>query len=131
MLGVIFGIFMVLHGFVHLLYAGHCQRLFELARGMTWPDESWAFSGMPGENSIRTLATVLLVFAALGLVAGGVGMATMMAWARPLIVGACAFSILVFLLLWSGRLRGLDAQGGIGLLLSALTLIALLILGWP
>jgi hypothetical protein len=128
---VIFGIFIVLHGLVHLLYAGHSQRLFELVPGMTWPGESWAFSGMPGENSTRTLASALLVLAALGLIAGGIGITARQEWSRPLVAGAAAFSSLVFLLLWNGRLQGVDAQGGVGLLLSVLILIALLILRWP
>jgi hypothetical protein len=48
-----------------------------------------------------------------------------------LVAGAAAFSSLVFLLLWNGRLQGVDAQGGVGLLLSVLIPIALLILRWP
>jgi hypothetical protein len=128
---VIFGIFIGLHGLVHLLYAGHSQRLLELVPGMTWPVESWAFSGMPGENSIRTLATGLLVLTALGLIAGGIGIAARQEWSRPLVAGVVAFSSLVFLLLWNGRLQGLDAQGGVGLLLSLLILIVILILRWP
>jgi len=33
----ILGIFFILHGLVHLLYAGQSLRLFELRPGMTWP----------------------------------------------------------------------------------------------
>jgi hypothetical protein len=101
MWSVIFGIFIVLHGVVHLMYAGHSQRLFELVPGMTWPDESWAFSGMPGQDSIRTLATVLLVLTALGLLAGGVGIAAARD-GQPLVVNI-SLSNLVFLLLWNGK----------------------------
>jgi hypothetical protein len=128
---VIFGIFIVLHGLVHLLYAGHSQRLFKLVPGMTWPDESWAFSGMPGENGIRAVATALLALAALGLLAGGIGIAAQQRWARSLVVGAAVFSSLVFVLLWNGKSQSLDSQGGVGLLLNVLILIVLLILRWP
>jgi hypothetical protein len=31
------GIFFLLHGLVHLLYAGQSLRFFELRPGMTWP----------------------------------------------------------------------------------------------
>ena len=47
---VIFGVFLMLHGLVHLLYLGQSQRFFELQPGMTWPDgpgrsrDSWAMA---------------------------------------------------------------------------------------
>lgn len=44
MLRFILGIFIVLHGLVHLLYAAHSRRLVELRPEMIWPDGSWAFS---------------------------------------------------------------------------------------
>jgi hypothetical protein len=31
------GIFLILHGLVHLLYYGQSARRFELAPGLTWP----------------------------------------------------------------------------------------------
>ena len=34
MLTILFGIFLILHGLVHLLYAGQSSRLFELQPGM-------------------------------------------------------------------------------------------------
>jgi len=37
MLTIILGIFCILHGLVHLLYAGQSRRLFELRPGMVWP----------------------------------------------------------------------------------------------
>jgi len=40
----IVGIFLILHGLVHFLYAGQSIRLFELQAGMIWPDASWALS---------------------------------------------------------------------------------------
>ena len=41
-------LFLFLHGMVHLLYAGHSLRLFELRPGLSWPDSSWAFSRLGG-----------------------------------------------------------------------------------
>ena len=33
----VFGVFIVLHGLVHLLYFGQSARYFELKPGMVWP----------------------------------------------------------------------------------------------
>lgn len=131
MLVTILGIFIVLHGLVHLLYFGHAQRLFELSTGMIWPDNSWAFSKLLGDEGTRVLASVLLVLAALGFVTGGVAVLAKQAWWRPAVVGAAAFAAVVYLLLWDGGLRNLDDQGGIGMLIDIAILVAVLIARWP
>jgi hypothetical protein len=131
MLRVIFGIFIVLHGLVHLLYFGHSRRLFELQPGMAWPDGSWAFSRLLGDEATRTLASVAMIVAAVGFVAGGAAVLLKQAWWRPEVVGAAAFASGVFVLLWDGRLQDLDDKGAIGLLINVALLVAILIVGWP
>lgn len=69
---VVMGIFFVLHGLVHLLYAGQSRRAFELRPNMTWPDGSWLFSPFLGDEAVRWLASVSLALAALGFAASGV-----------------------------------------------------------
>jgi hypothetical protein len=63
---ILVGIFFLLHGMVHLLYAGQSWRFFELRPEMTWPDGAWLFSKSLGDETTRLLATALLVLAALG-----------------------------------------------------------------
>ncbi|OGO48983.1 MAG: hypothetical protein A2W37_03085 [Chloroflexi bacterium RBG_16_63_12] len=127
----IFGVFIVLHGLIHLLYFGQSARYFELKPGMTWPNGSWAFSNLLGEAATRNLASVSLILVALGLVVGGIGIFTMQGWWRPVVVGAATFSAVIYFLLWNGRVQNLDGQGAIGLLISIAILIAALVLRWP
>ena len=77
---IVTGIFLVLHGLVHLLYLGQSARLFELRPGMVWPDGSWAFSGLLGDEPSRIIASVSCVLAAIGFVAGGIGIFAAQAW---------------------------------------------------
>lgn len=128
---IIVGLFIVLHGLVHLLYAGQSLRLFELQEGMLWPDGSWAFSKMLGPQALRNLAGIACVLAALGFVLGGVGIFLEGAWWRQLVVGSAAFSAAIFALFWNGRLQRLDNQGGIGILIDLAILTAVLVLNWP
>lgn len=131
MLRFIIGVFIVLHGLVHLLYFGQSRRLFELQTGMVWPDGSWVFSRFLGDEATRLLASISCLLAAVGFVAGGIGILVEQPWWRPVVVGAAAFSALVFILFWDGKLKKLDNQGGIGLLIDIAILVAVLILGWP
>jgi hypothetical protein len=118
MLRFIIGIFMVLHGLVHLLYFGQSQRLFELQPGMVWPDGSWTFSKWLGDGATRWLAGISCVVAAAGFVAGGIGIMVMQAWWRPLIIGSALFSALLYILFWDGKIAKLADKGGIGLLIN-------------
>jgi hypothetical protein len=127
----IFGIFLVLHGGVHLLYAGQSRRLFELQPGMAWPDGAWAFSKLLGTEATRKLAAVTYALAALGFVGGGVALLARQAWWRPLTAGSAALSAALVLLFWDGRWHKLADQGALALLINAAILVALLAMGWP
>jgi hypothetical protein len=131
MFRVIVGIFMVLHGLVHLLYVGQSQRFFELQPGLAWPDGAWAFSRFLGDEATRNLASVLLVLATIGFVAGGVGIFVKQDWWRLLVVGAAVLSAALYILMWNGHLQRLNDQGIIGILINMAILVAVLVLRWP
>ncbi len=131
MLQFIFGVFVVLHGLVHLLYFGQSARRFELRPGLDWPDGSCVFSKLLEDQTIRNLASIACVVAAIAFVAGGAGVFIGQSWWRPAIVAAAAFSSFAFLLFWDGKLRRLNDQGAIAILINVAILVAVLVLAWP
>jgi hypothetical protein len=128
---IIFGIFIALHGLVHLLYFGQSRRLFELQPGMKWPDESWIFSKLNAGALVRDVASLVLVLVAAGLVAGGIGVLARQAWSRWVVVAALALSSLLYLAMWDGTGQHLDQQGGIAILIAAAIALDLLVVRWP
>ena len=131
MVRLVIGVFMVLHGLVHLLYVGQSQKLFELQPGLAWPDGSWVFSRVLGDERARLIAAILLVVAAAGFVIGGAGILAGQAWWRPIVVGSAAFSSIIFVLYWNGTLQRLSEQGLFALLINAAILTAVLVFKWP
>ena len=129
--GFVVGLFFVLHGLVHLLYFGQSARFFELKPGMVWPDGSWSFSRLLGNERTRSLASISLILVALGLMVGGIGILLSQAWWRPVVVVAVAFSSLAYILFWNGRMQNLDGQGVVALLINTAILLAVLVLRWP
>ena len=103
MLTIGFALLLVLHGLVHLLYMGQSAHFYALEPGLLWPDGSWALGRLLGDPATRTLATVTMVVAAIGFVAGGAGLLAGQAWWRGVTVAAALFSTVVYLLLWDGR----------------------------
>jgi len=127
----VFGIFFVLHSLVHLLYFGQSARYFELKPGMVWPDGSWVFSRLLGNEATRNLASISLILVAIGLIVGGVGIFMGQAWWRPVIISATVFSTIHYIFLWNGRMQDLDSQGLVGLLINVAILFAVNILRLP
>ena len=124
----VLGIFLILHAMVHLLYAGQSARFFELKPGMVWPDAAWAFSRFLGNVTIRNLASLSLLLSAIIFIISGVGILSNQPWAKSLTIGAITFSSIVFILFWNGQLQDLDGQGGIGLIINIVLLVAVLLL---
>ncbi len=131
MLRLVIGIFLVLHGLVHLLYAGQSARLFELQEGLAWPNDSWSFAPILGDETTRTLASVTYVVLAAGFIAGGVGLLLKQGWWNPVVVIAAIGAVLFTLLFWDGKAQMLDDKGGIGLLISLAILLSMLVVQWP
>jgi hypothetical protein len=131
MLQWIVGIFLVLHGLVHLLYFGQAMKFFELQPGMVWPQGSWAFSRLGAADVTRLLAGIACIMAAIAFIAGATGIFTRQSWWRPLIVGAAAFSSVLYLIFWNGSQQRLPDQGAVGLLIDLAILAAVLLLRWP
>ena len=131
MITILTGIFLILHGLVHMLYFGQSARYLELQPGMIWPDGSWAFSRLLGDTTIRNLASILLVLAAIGFVVGGIGLSAKQAWWRPMIIAVAIFSSAIYVLFWDAGWSHLDNKGGVGILINLAILAALLIFQWP
>jgi len=120
------GLFLVLHGLVHVLYAGQSRRLFELRPGLLWPDSSWAFSRLMGVKTTRLLAGAFLFLITPGFLAGGLGCLLHQGWWQPVTAGSAVFSSLIFILLWDGKFKALADQGGVGVLINLAVLAVVL-----
>jgi hypothetical protein len=126
---LIISVFIVLHGLVHLFYFGQSLRFFELQPGMVWPDGSWAFSKLLGNEATRLLAGTSCVLATIGFVTGGIGLLMGQAWGSPVVVGSAAFSTVIFILFWDGELQKWADKGGVGILINIAILVV--VLRWP
>jgi len=131
MLRYITGGFLILHGLVHLLYFGQSWRIFQLQPGLLWPDGSWVFSRLLGNDPTRVVASFSLVMAAIGLAVGGIAILLGQAWWQPLVIGSLIFSSILYLVMWNGRIERLSDQGVIGVLINIAILIAVLVFRWP
>jgi hypothetical protein len=128
---ILLGVFVVLHGLVHLLYVGQSRRLFQLGPDMVWPDHSWAFSKLLGIGATRWLATIAYALSTLGFVIAGIGILAGQEWSRTVVAGSAALSTASVLLFWDGKLHKLSEQGIIAILINLALFVVVFILRWP
>jgi hypothetical protein len=130
-MNIVVAIFLILHGLVHLLYLGQSMKWYELGKGMTWPENSWAFFSLFGNKATRVIASISCVAAALVFVIGGVLIFVKQPVWLWITVGAAAFSSLLVILMWDGKMKELANKGLFAILINAAIIILLLVVEWP
>jgi hypothetical protein len=110
------GVFIVLHGLVHLWFVVLSWRLVSFQPEMGWTGRSWLFTNSIGDASTRWLASGLYALSAVALVAGGIGYLAHSRWAPPMLLGAAVLSAATIMLFWDGSLVRIVEKGLIGLL---------------
>lgn len=119
MLKIAIGIFIILHGLVHLLYFGLSQKYFDLDKPLTgWPERSWIFSRIFNDTTTASIASVLYMLATLIFVVSGISYIFDADWRTLLVVSAGLFSSVVILLFWDGTFQRLPDKGFIGVLIN-------------
>ena len=123
----IIAIFMVLHGVVYLIYLGHSLRYFELKPGMKWPVESWIFPVFASDKTIKIISGIGCFLSFIGFALTGILILTnKLIWLSIAFVTAM-FSSVFFMLLWNGKKKNFDGQGGIGVVINLLIIAAILL----
>ncbi len=130
MLRTIFGIFLIIHGLVHLLYFGQGMRYFELP-GLNWPDGGWAFSGWLGQGGTRMAAGIACVVAAGIFVIAGIAYLAGASWWKPVVMAAVIFSTFIWILFWNGKVQNLSGQGIYAILINIGVFLATWVFHWP
>lgn len=127
MLKVLGGIFVVLHGLVHLWYFTLSRGLVEYKPDMGWSGQSWLLTNPLGDATTRALASVLYVVAAVAFVASGIGILANSGWWRTALAASAIFSSVLVVVFWDGGGQQLMQKGLLGLLINVAILIALLL----
>ena len=122
------GIFIILHGLVHVAYLGQSWRWFAMRPGMLWPDGSWFFSKITGEKRTRALAGVLSLLTTILFVIAGTGLLVDSSWWKGFTIASVTLSTFLYVLCWDGKMLKLNDKGGYGILINIALLILTLLL---
>jgi hypothetical protein len=124
------GLFIILHGLVHLWYFTLSRGLVEFKPDMGWSGESWLPRGVLGDSTTRTLAAALYLVATIALVVSGLAIFLRAEWWQPLLLGSAVISVVTILLFWDGEMQYIVQKGLLGLLIGVAILVVLLTNKW-
>ena len=128
MLGTWSGLFIVLHGLVHVWYVVLSQKLVAFQPAMGWNGRSWLLTNLIGDSSTRSVASLLLILVTVAMVVSGIGVMTRAGhneWWRPVLIGAAVLSSVTLIIFWDGSLDLIVQKGLIGLVINGAILIAM------
>ena len=123
------GIFVILHGLVHMWYVVLSYQWVEFQPEMGWSGKTWLFSSSLPQPTVRSIAGILFIIATIGFVIGGIGIFMQADWLDPVLLSSAVFSSLVLLLFWDGKIEMLVQKGIIGLLINLAIIAVVLISG--
>ena len=121
------GIFIILHGLVHIWYVVLSFQWVEFQPEMGWNGKSWLFSTFIPQATLRSIAGVIFIIATIAFVISGIGIFLKADWLNTVILGTALFSSLALILFWDGKLVMLVQKGLIGLIIN-LIIIALVLI---
>lgn len=131
MLRFVIGLFLILHGLVHLWLFTLSQRLIEFKPEMGWSGKSWLLTGVFGDSTTRLLASTLFVVATVAFVASGVAIFFQSDWWWSILLAASIVSAMTMLIFWDGSMDLIIQKGLIGFSISLVILLFLLLARRP
>ena len=128
---ILIGIFIILHGLVHLWYVTLSREWIKFEAEMGWTGESWLLTGMFGSKFTRTLTTIFYSLAAFAFVIAGLGLTIGSGWSQTWMVSASLISLVSIVVFWDGSPRMPVEKGLLGFLINIGILIAVIVFNWP
>lgn len=127
---ILFGIFIFLHGLVHLWFVALSLGWVKFQADMGWTGHSWLLTKWLGNNHTHLLAAIFYSMAALCFVIASIGFFSNQEWTRIWMMIAALISAVTILVFWDGKAIMLVEKGLIGFLISTGMFIAIRFLGW-
>ncbi|NJC96787.1 MAG: hypothetical protein C3F07_07950 [Anaerolineales bacterium] len=119
------GVFLLLHGLVHMWYVTLSQGWVEYQADMGWTGKSWLLTNLLGDGATHTLATVFYSLSTLIFLVASAGLIAIQTWNRPWLLAASIVSSVTILVLWDGHFDLLVQKGLLGLLINVGILVTI------
>jgi hypothetical protein len=117
---IAFGIFIIGHALIHLMFVGQALRWFENRPGSIWPDGAVLFPSSFPVGVVRAFAVISIGLTGIAMVVGGIGVILQADWSTQVVVGSAVLVSIAHALLWNGDWRTSPDQGLFGVIINAI-----------
>lgn len=124
------GIFMLLHGLVHIWYIVLSQEWVKVEAEMGWTGKSWLLSSWINQNITSASAAIFYGLSAFTFVIASIGLFAKTEWTRPWLMAASILSALTILVFWDGDFFKLIEKGALGFIISVGFLVSITAFKW-
>lgn len=131
MLHIVLGVFLILHGAVHLWYVAMARGLITADADTIWNGKSWLLTGTLGDQMTMTLATIVHSVTTLVFVVAGVGLVAQQEWFASSAIAGAILSLAAIVSFWDGRPDHPVEKGLLGIIIDIGILVAILYFEWP
>ena len=131
MLHIVLGVFLILHGAVHLWYVAMARGLITADADTIWNGKSWLLTRTLGDQMTMTLATIVHSVTTLVFVIAGVGLVAQQEWFASWAVAGAILSLAAILGFCDGRRDHTVEKGLLGIIIDTGILVAILYFEWP
>jgi len=127
---ILFAIFVILHGLVHMWYVTLSQGWVKFQTEMGWSGRSWLLANVLEEKISLNIASGFYIFSTVLFVIAGIGLLASSSWARVMLIMSSIVSAITILVFWDGKPNMLVEKGLIGLLINIGILILVSATSW-
>ncbi len=122
---ILMGVFILLHGLVHIWYVTLSQGWVKYQADMGWTGKSWLLTNLLGDGATHTLATTFYTLSAFLFLIASVGIFANQDWNRPWLVAASIVSSIAIVIFWDGHFNLIVQKGLLGLLINVAILLTI------
>lgn len=125
---IIPGIFIILHGLVHIWYVVLSFNLVAFQPDMGWTGNSWLFSFPKSSKGLRVVAGILFIICTILFVVSGITILANLSDKNSLLLIAAILSTLTLVVFWDGKTSMIVQKGIIGVIINLVIIIGLLLI---
>jgi hypothetical protein len=120
---IISGIFIILHGLVHIWYVVLSFNLVTFQPDMGWTGNSWLFASPKSHQVMRMIAGVLFIISTMLFVISGITILANFSGANTMLSIAAILSMITLVVFWDGKTDMIVQKGIIGVIINLVIIV--------
>jgi hypothetical protein len=125
---ILSGIFIILHGLVHIWYVVLSFNLVTFQPDMGWTGNSWLFTHFKSNQVMRIIAGILFIISTMLFVISGITILANLSGVNTVLSLAAILSTITLVVFWDGKTDMIVHKGIVGVLINLVIIVAVFLI---